>query len=208
MYSLRVKKGALRWLIGIDEAGRGPLAGPVSVAAFCVATKDQDDILQKHFQGVRDSKKLTPLARERFFAQIRELAKSGMVRYSVSLVSASVIDKIGIAPAVRLGIKRCLKKLSLDPRNVHLKLDGSLRAPLEYFQETIIHGDDLVPIISLASVVAKVHRDRRMVRFAKKYPQYGFEIHKGYGTKAHYEAIKKHGFSEGHRRTFLKGLPK
>lgn len=211
-----------KWLVGVDEAGRGPLAGPVSVAAFAIP------LLKSHFNskngaentnwqnyrsetsivGVKDSKKLSEKQREEWYAKFLKLQKEGKVIFTCSLVSASVIDKQGIVVAIRLGVKRSLSRLNLEPRfnldNVTVLLDGSLKAPPEYKdQKTIIHGDDIEPIISAASVVAKVTRDRYMKKLAKKYPGYGLEIHKGYGTKAHYDVLKKIGLSEMHRKSFL-----
>jgi ribonuclease HII len=223
-------KQNLRFLIGIDEAGRGPLAGPVAVGAFAVRSKSA----LKMFKGVRDSKKLSELQREAFFLKIKEAKKAGHVHFAVSFSSATIIDKKGIVPAIKSALNRSLKKVERDfvrgptlykPRsdlctkvrpctnqgptlnNCRVLLDGSLKAPRRYLnQKTIIGGDDIEPVISLASICAKVLRDHKMTRMAKKYPQYGFEIHKGYGTKAHYKAIKKHGFLKEHRKSFLKGI--
>jgi ribonuclease HII len=223
-----------KFLIGIDEAGRGPLAGPVAIGAFAIRSKK----VLKMFKGARDSKKMTPVAREAVFLKIKEAKKNGHVHYAVSYSSAGVIDKKGIVPAIKSALNRSLKKLEksfvqgelansclaqplykaqhkgssryvrgLSSYNCHVLLDGSLKAPRRYSnQKTIIGGDDIEPVISLASICAKVLRDRKMTRLAKKYPQYGFEVHKGYGTKAHYKAIKKYGFSREHRRSFLKGI--
>ena len=216
-----------RFLIGIDEAGRGPLAGPVAVGAFVIRYKK----ILKMFKGARDSKKLTPAEREAFFLKINEAKKNGHVYFVVSFSSANVIDKRGIVPAIKSALNRSLKKVERDfvrgptlykPRsdlctkvrpctnrgptlnNCQVLLDGSLKAPRRYLnQKTIIGGDDIEPVISLASICAKVLRDRKMTRLAKKYPHYGFEVHKGYGTKKHYKAIKKHGLIKEHRRSFL-----
>ena len=190
-------------IIGIDEAGRGPLAGPVAVGAACVP-KGFD---WKMIPGVNDSKKLSAKNREAIFMRARELQKEGKLEYSVSMVSAPVIDKIGIAPAVRLGIKRCFNKLDKNPKTVSVKLDGLLYAPEEYLeQETITKGDQKEKIIGLASIMAKVTRDRYMVKIAKEYPKYSLEIHKGYGTKVHRGAISKYGLSKIHRAYFCKNI--
>lgn len=206
-----------KFTIGIDEAGRGPLAGPVAVGVFAIRSK----AVLKMFKGVRDSKKLTPLARDGFFLQIKAAKKAGHVYFAVSYSSPGFIDKKGIVPAIRSALERSLKKLEKEfihrsdlgkgfvqdriSYNCRVLLDGSLKAPLRYLnQKTIIGGDDIEPVISLASICAKVLRDRKMTRLAKKHPKYGFEIHKGYGTKSHYKAIKKHGLSKEHRRSFLK----
>lgn len=201
-----------RLLIGIDEAGRGPIAGPVAVGVFAVTRRSD----LREFAGVRDSKKLSESQREAFFLQIREAQKAGHAHYAVSFSSAGVIDKRGIVPAIKAAMNRALKRLESGLRRVDLRtegrptrcrvlLDGSLVAPKRFTdQKTIIGGDDIEPVISLASICAKVLRDRKMKRLAKKHPHYGFEIHKGYGTKAHYRAIRKHGLSKIHRRSFLK----
>ena len=190
-------------IIGIDEAGRGPLAGPVSVGVFAVSSPS---VLRK-FRGVKDSKQLSEKQRKQWLAKIK---KAQGVAYAVSFSSAAIIDKKGITYAVRAAINRALERLERDgfiDTTSQIKLDGLLHAhPRFKNQKTIINGDATEPIIALASICAKVHRDRRMKRLAKKYPHYGFEIHKGYGTSAHYKAIKKYGISEVHRRSYLKSL--
>ncbi|MDR3558300.1 MAG: ribonuclease HII, partial [Candidatus Pacebacteria bacterium] len=163
------------------------------------------------------------------FLKIKQAQKNGDICFAVSYSSAKMIDEKGIVPAIRSALDRSLKKIEksftqvrpayvgepagscLAPTyayaNCRVLLDGSLKAPARYVnQKTIIRGDDSEPVISLASICTKVLRDRKMVAFAKKHPQYGFEIHKGYGTKAHYRAIKKHGLSPLHRKSFLKGI--
>ncbi len=194
------------FLIGIDEAGRGPLAGPISVGAFAVKSKGS----LKLFKGVKDSKQLSEKQREKWFAIIRTHSKKGTVSYAVSFSNAATIDTKGLTRATRMAMGRSLKRLEANgfaPIDSRVLLDGSLYAPSKYVnQTTIIDGDAKEPIIALASICAKVLRDRKMKRLAKLYPQYGFEIHKGYGTKAHYKAIRKHGISELHRATFLKGI--
>jgi ribonuclease HII len=190
--------------IGIDEAGRGPLAGPITLAAFSVSSK---------FKGLRfdfpikDSKQMTEDRRNIVFKILKEMRNRGEINFSVSHIRHSSIDRYGITKCTRNGIKRCLKKLKADPLNTRILLDGTLYAPEEFKdQKTIIRGDEKVRIIALASIVAKVTRDKRMIKLAKKFPQYGLDIHKGYGTKAHRKAIKRHGPSEIHRLSFLKNL--
>ena len=188
-----------RYLIGIDEAGRGPLAGPVSVGAVLVPTAfDWGQV-----EGARDSKKMTPTARGVVYAQLQALAREKKLRFSVALSSARTIDRIGIVPAIRRALARAIVKLDADPRDCTVLLDGGLVAPEEFiYQETIVRGDDSEPVISLASIAAKVHRDRLMVRLGEKYPKYSFETHKGYGTALHRQAIQTYGLCAIHRRAF------
>lgn len=192
-------------IIGIDEAGRGPLAGPVAVGAVKVNKLDK---FNKLVRGIRDSKKLSESARERWYARALEARKRGELDFHVALISERVIDQRGISHAIRLGIERCLEKLGAVSAD-QIFLDGSLRAPARFRkQQTVIKGDEKIAVISLASICAKVTRDRKMVNLAKKFPKYGFEVHKGYGTKAHYVALQKYGPAEAHRRSFLKSLTK
>jgi ribonuclease HII len=204
-------KSRKKFLIGIDEAGRGPLAGPVAVGVFAVRSRS----ILKKFTGVRDSKKLSTLQREAVFLQIKKAYAEGHIQYTVSYSSAGMIDTRGIVSAIRSALDRSLKKIERKVRSTSSKnfnfddcevlLDGTLYAPRRYAnQKTIIRGDDIEPVISLASICAKVLRDRKMTRLSKKYPHYGFEIHKGYGTKSHYSAIRKYGLSKVHRRSFVK----
>ncbi len=192
-----------RAVVGVDEAGRGPLAGPVAVGVVCAP--DGFDFLLE-FPGLNDSKKLSEKKREAIFAKLVELADAGVIQVAVILKSAKEIDGRGIAVVIRSAVAEGVGKLLPDPKAGKVWLDGSLLAPDQYEQETVIGGDALVPAIMLASIAAKVSRDRHMVRLSAKYPEYGFEGHKGYGTKAHYEAIKVHGIRDIHRRTFLKNL--
>ena len=203
----------MRYLIGIDEAGRGPLAGPVAVGAVMVPIDFDWSILE----GVRDSKKLSEKKREEVFGQAVELEKSQTLRFAVSTSSAAYIDRYGIVPAIKRALAEALSKLTEDgplhakdrPRyeNCRVLLDGSLSAPLEYIhQETIVRGDDTEPVISLASIMAKVTRDRLMKRLSPKYPAYDFHVHKGYGTAAHCAAITRLGLSAIHRVSFCSRL--
>lgn len=196
-----MKKNKVKYIVGVDEAGRGPLAGPLAVGAVAWPISYS---FQERFADIRDSKQLSVLRREYFFKELREEELRGMIISSRAFIPPGMIDACGMTKALRLGVARALEKLCLDISAVRVVLDGSLFAPLEYAQETIIRGDETVPIISAASVIAKVSRDRRMVRIAKKYPQYEFEKHKGYGTRAHYEALRKHGVSPVHRKLFLR----
>ncbi|OGG55077.1 hypothetical protein A3D62_02765 [Candidatus Kaiserbacteria bacterium RIFCSPHIGHO2_02_FULL_49_11] len=189
-----------RYIIGIDEAGRGPIAGPVTVGAVLVPW----GLHWRHFKGLKDSKQLTPAAREEWFVR---LAHMEGVRYGVSSSSHATIDRKGIVYAVNAALGRALRRLGVEPSECLVLLDGGLHAPEEFMhQKTIIRGDESEVSIALASVVAKVTRDRRMVRLSKKYSPYDFHVHKGYGTKKHYALLHKHGLSDIHRRSFLSGI--
>ncbi|HWB33705.1 MAG TPA: ribonuclease HII [Candidatus Paceibacterota bacterium] len=190
-----------QFLVGIDEAGRGPLAGPVAVGVVAAPSSFNMTLLD----GVRDSKQMTDLGREIWFEKLRVLEEEEGLRWSVAFSSALYIDTYGIVPAIKRALAQALRALELDPSRTRVLLDGSLKAPKHFVdQETIIGGDDTEPIISLASVAAKVRRDRLMRRLALRYPEYQFEVHKGYGTKLHREAIIKYGLSDVHRATFCK----
>ncbi len=188
-----------KYIAGIDEAGRGPIAGPVAVGIF-VAPKDFDF---SKLPNLNDSKKLSAKQREEIFSIIKVLADKNEVKFAVSLISEKIIDKDGISKAVRLGIEECIKKINLDCKETFIYLDGLLKAPGEFAQETVIKGDEKIPQISAASICAKVLRDEFMINLSKQFPEYGFDKHKGYGTKGHYEALSEKGVSEVHRKTFL-----
>jgi len=190
-------------MIGVDEAGRGPLAGPVAVGL--VAARSDFDILEA-FPGVADSKKLSPGARENLYSLVEMFAARGEIKFVARFSSHIYIDKYGMTKAVGRAIESGLKRLDIHHSEAAIQLDGLLKAPKHYAQETIIKGDELVPIISLASIVAKVRRDRLMRRLAREYPAYGFEQHKGYPTPAHYAAIEEHGLSDVHRRSYCKAF--
>lgn len=196
-------------MLGVDEAGRGPLAGPVAVGL--VAVPEGFDVAAE-FPGVADSKKLSEKKREKIFEMLEKRAGQGDARFTVEFENSETIDREGVAPSIRRALTRGVDKLAecgsqtstaMRKSDFHILLDGALRAPSEYEQETIIRGDDLVPLISLASIAAKVSRDRLMVALAKEYPDYGFEKHKGYGTRAHYDALARHGPCAIHRLSFL-----
>lgn len=195
-----------KFVVGIDEVGRGPLAGPVAVGA-CAISVLKIKALQRagFFKGIRDSKKLSEKKRGEWLGKIKELKAKGDLDYRISFLSNKMIDKKGISHCLILAIKKSLKKLKTDPLKTMILLDGGLKAPENFKrQKTIIKGDEKEPIISLASIAAKVGRDRKMVAYSKKFPQYGFEIHKGYGTLLHRQNIKKFGLSELHRKSFCK----
>lgn len=187
-------------VLGVDEAGRGPLAGPVAVGV--VAVEEGYDLLAA-FPGLNDSKKLSEKKREILFRTLQEEVRTGNVRTSIQFVSAENIDRGGIVPAIRHAVTTGVRKLLPVPEEGKVYLDGSLAAPAEYAQETVIGGDATVPAIMLASIAAKVARDRHMLKVAEAYPLYGFERHKGYGTREHIALIRTHGPCAEHRRTFL-----
>jgi ribonuclease HII len=199
-----------RWLIGIDEAGRGPLAGPVAVGVVLVSTDFDWGLLP----GVGDSKQLSPTKRETLFQQAKALKQAGRLDYAVSMVSAAIIDKKGIQFAIKNGIERSLNvvlrpRVTLGSADVLIKLDGGLRAPGDFVhQETIIKGDAIEPAIGLASIMAKVTRDQYMVQLGRRpeYNVYDFATHKGYGTKAHRSYIAQYGCSPQHRRSYCKNI--
>ena len=222
-YDEGMKKMRENNIIGIDEVGRGPLAGPVAVGAVCIYAEHYARV-KKLFPVVRDSKKLSAKAREEWEVRIREAEVAGFLVTAVAFVAPRIIDKKGIAPSIRMALAQALENVALAPedpppyteggprgnprgRGARVLLDGGLRAPAEYKnQKTIIKGDEKELVIALASIVAKVARDARMIALGKKFPNHGFERHKGYGTRAHYDAIKQHGITPHHRRSFLKGV--
>jgi ribonuclease HII len=190
-------------VVGIDEAGRGPLAGPVAVGAVKIGR----GFNKKFFKGIKDSKQLNEVERNMWFELAKQAHKEGELDFAVSLISHTIIDKYGMTKAVRMGINRNLLKLSVPHKESHIFLDGLLKAPPEFeHQLTVIKGDEKIPIISLASIVAKVTRDKHMKKLAKKYPEYGFERHKGYGTEEHRKAILRYGIIPIHRISFLKNM--
>ena len=180
-----------RLICGVDEAGRGPLAGPVCAAA--VILPPHEDI-----PGLNDSKKLTDKKRRELFPIIQEKA----LAYAIAFADHDEIDQINILQATYLAMERAINALNIKP-DLAL-IDGNRAKDFGIPVHTVIHGDSLSASIAAASILAKVTRDDLMVNMAMKYPQYGFEIHKGYGTKAHYAAISAFGASPIHRKTFLK----
>lgn len=178
-------------ICGVDEAGRGPLAGPVCAAAV---------ILPEHLQipGLNDSKKLSDKKRRELFPIIKEQA----IAYGIAFASEQEIDEINILQATFLAMKRAIAQL--EGKADFAIVDGNRETDFGVPCQTVIKGDSRSASIAAASVLAKVTRDLYMEELAKEYPQYGFEIHKGYGTKAHYAALTEHGMCPAHRRTFLK----
>lgn len=191
------------YIVGIDEVGRGPLAGPVFVGAV-VVPKTFDWKLVK---GVRDSKKLTPRAREEWYEKLNSMRHAGNLNFATASSSAKMIDRRGIVFSIQSALAKCLTLLNLNPAKCEVRLDGGLYAPMQFkLQETIVHGDGIEPVISMASIVAKVRRDFLMKKLALQYPAYGFETHKGYGTASHQQAIRSFGLCELHRRSFCRGI--
>ena len=191
---LRAEQGALNWdtpglLAGVDEAGRGPLAGPVVAAAVILDPRQP-------IAGLADSKKLTARRRERLYDEI--CAKA--LCCSIALASVAEIDRLNILQATLLAMQRAVAGLRLPPAKV--QVDGNRLPTLGVLAEAIVDGDATVPAISAASILAKVQRDRWCAEVDAQWPQYGFAAHKGYGTAAHLAALRAHGACEHHRRTF------
>ncbi len=174
---------------GVDEAGRGPLAGPVVAAAVIL-----DDL--QPIKGLADSKVLTALRREKLYDEIRAKA----LCCSIALASVEEIDTLNILQATMLAMKRAVEGLRLRP--VKVLVDGNRLPILSILAEAIVKGDALIPSISAASILAKVYRDRWCEQFHLEYPQYGFAGHKGYGTAAHLAALREHGACPQHRKSF------
>lgn len=190
------KKYSGQIIAGIDEAGRGPLAGPV-VCACVIMPLDEQNIIE----GINDSKKLSEKKRELLYDKIIEKA----LAYSIIEVDEKTIDEINILQATKLGMKRAFESLKIKPDIV---LIDAVKIDTEIKQDNIIKGDALSYNIAAASILAKVYRDRLMKELSKEYPEYNFEKHKGYGTKEHIDALKKYGKCKLHRETFIKNFIK
>lgn len=188
-YELEAKGNGYRFVAGIDEAGRGPLAGPVVAAAVILP----DD---PALYGIKDSKKISPIAREILFPLIRKTAMG----FGIAVVDVETIDAINILQAARLAMKEAVERLECPPD--FLLVDGNQAIDSLIKQQPIVGGDNLSRSIAAASVLAKVTRDRLMMQYHNQYPQYAFDQHKGYGTQLHRERIKTFGPCPIHRRTF------
>jgi ribonuclease HII len=180
-------------VIGIDEAGRGPLAGPV--VAACVFVNSEKILKNKILKNINDSKKISEKQREEIY---KILINHKDIKWGVGIVSEKIIDKINILQATKLAMEKSFKKINAD----FLLLDGNFKIHCATEQKSIIKGDQKVFSIAAASIIAKVTRDKLMQKYHKKYPQYGFDKHKGYGTKLHMDNIEKFGPCKIHRKTF------
>ena len=188
-------KDGYKLIAGMDEAGRGPLAGPVYTAMVIMPLEKE-----KIIDGVNDSKKLTTSKREELFEKIINAA----IAYTICPIEESVIDEINILQATKLGMQNCLKNIKIKPDYCLVDYVANLKLECNY--KTIIKGDAKSYSIACASILAKVARDRYMKEISFQYPQYLFDKHKGYGTKLHYEMLEKYGISKIQRRSFLKNL--
>ncbi|MDI6731518.1 MAG: ribonuclease HII [Candidatus Margulisbacteria bacterium] len=178
------------YIAGVDEVGRGPLAGPIVAAAVIFSPKTK-------IKGLNDSKQLTPTLREKLYLEIQEKA----LAVGIALLDHKMIDKINIGKANRLALKMAVEALSITPQ--YLLIDGKrMRIDLPIQQVSLVKGDGRCASIAAASIIAKVTRDRMMLQFHQKYPHYGFDRHKGYGTKEHFRKLEKFGPCLIHRRSF------
>ena len=192
-------KNGYKFVVGLDEAGRGPLAGPV-VAGAVVFLNSKSKILGV---GVNDSKKITSKKREKVYDYFK---KNQNIAWGIGIISEKVIDRINILEATRLAMLKAVenleKKLRKSPVQVFLVVDGNIKLNINLPQKSIIKADQKVFSCALASIFAKVTRDKIMQRYHKKYSKYGFDIHKGYGTSYHFKMLKKHGSCKIHRKSF------
>lgn len=188
-YEQNAMEKGYKLVCGIDEAGRGPLAGAVWAAAVVLP-------IGLHIEGLNDSKKLTEKKREKLF----DIIKKEAIAYHIEKVDAEVIDEINILQATFLAMKVACEGIDCD----YALVDGNRMPKLEIDGETIVKGDSKSPSIAAASILAKVSRDREMLAYSEVYPEYNFEKHKGYGTKLHYQKLDEFGASPIHRKTFLK----
>lgn len=157
--------------------------------------------------AIRDSKRLSHKSRFALTIRIRDAEARGRLFVATTFVGERTIDSRGISFSLKMAISRVLRRLGFPPEQCLIRLDGGIKAPRTFaFQKTIVRGDETEPLIALASIAAKVRRDLYMIKLAKRFPHYGFDKHKGYGTKAHYEALRKHGPCRIHRVSFLKSL--
>lgn len=202
------------YIIGIDEVGRGPIAGPVTLGIVGIDMKSPvakflAKLVKHKIEGIRDSKQLTPIEREHIHAEMLTYKKNGELEFYTTSVNASIVDEKGMTYAVSNAIARLLRKFNVDAETVNIVLDGRLYAPEKFInQKTVTKGDTIHLSIALASIAAKVVRDKYMMKQDKVFPEYGFKKHKGYGTVEHRKALKKYGLSPLHRKTYCKGVKK
>jgi ribonuclease HII len=197
--TLRVQVSTETYIVGIDEAGRGPIAGPVAVAAVAIPAS----LDNAFFSDIRDSKMLPQHKREAWYAALQRAHQNNELSYAVSFSSPRYIDTYGITASIAAAMDRTLRRVQVRPACTYVKLDGSLKAPKRFMQqETIVGGDKSESVIALASIAAKVTRDAYMRDAGATFPEYGFERHKGYGTKEHYAQLKQFGLSPIHRSSF------
>ncbi len=194
-YNIEISFGnkGYKAICGVDEAGRGPLAGPVYAAAVILPAGLE-------IEGLNDSKKLTERKREALY----DVIVSSAISYSIASASVEEIEQLNILNASQLAMRRAVS--ALDMKADFALIDGNVSRGFEIPTQTVVKGDALSPSIAAASILAKVTRDRYCIELDKKYPEYGFAKHKGYGTKAHYEAIRLHGVCDEHRISFLKNV--
>ena len=194
-YEHALIENGYQYVAGVDEVGRGPLAGPVVCAAVIMPLDEASLVV-----GVDDSKKLSEKKRELLAEQIKEKA----LAYTIIEIDEKIIDEINILEATKLGMKRAIEELQIQPDAV--LTDGNMTINITHPQKSVVHGDALSYSIGAASIIAKVHRDHKMVEFAKTYPDYGFDKNKGYGTAEHIKGIKEKGLCPIHRRSFTKNF--
>lgn len=207
------RRRGFQFVIGIDESGRGPLAGPVTVGAVLVPLSllKNNRKIRELRKITRDSKKLSSEQREKVVASIKKLP---FIHFAVSSVGSTTIDRINIEEATQRAAKNSLRKLKKEinftSRKYIILIDGNrkIKTRKNISQRTIIHGDDIVFSIALAANIAKITRDKKMEHLATRYPQYHFEKHKGYGTKLHRQLLKKYGPCAIHRRSFIRRILK
>lgn len=193
---MRKRKTPTKYVIGIDEAGRGPLAGPLTIAAVVCP---QNVARSVFFRGIKDSKTSTTKQRKEWYFKMKKHPK---IKFATTSIGPKLIDRYGLTKATYICTSRLLYRMG-KPKH-KLLLDGGLKAPINYNQQTYKGGDQYIPIITAASVIAKYTRDKKMERLSKDFPKYEFYRHKAYGTLLHRKLIKKHGLSTIHRRSFCK----
>jgi len=190
----KLQRKGFKCVVGIDEAGRGPLAGPVVAAAVFIKQNG------KFLKGINDSKKLSAKKRENFY---KDLTNHKNIEWGIGIVSEKLIDEMNILNATKLAMESAIDNLASKLKSIdYLLIDGNVKINSIMRQKTIVKGDQKVISISAASIIAKVARDRIMEKYHKKYPEYKFDKHKGYGTELHMKMLKKHGTCPIHRKSF------